>query len=119
MMLERTHIGSAVVGVQGRGQEEGAPQLHPPPALMLGGEEKSRIPRSNCWSEYSRRLRAPPGAARDHRARGVLSAGGVLSCRKSTQRTRRGLGTVTPILRMFDEAMAREFYLDFLGFQVD
>ena len=29
------------------------------------------------------------------------------------------LGTVTPILRIFDEAMAREFYVDFLGFQVD
>jgi uncharacterized glyoxalase superfamily protein PhnB len=26
---------------------------------------------------------------------------------------------VTPILRMFDEAKAREFYLDFLGFSVD
>ena len=29
------------------------------------------------------------------------------------------LGPVTPILRMFDEAKAREFYVDFLGFQVD
>ena len=28
------------------------------------------------------------------------------------------LGTVTPILRMFDIAKAREFYLDFLGFEV-
>lgn len=28
------------------------------------------------------------------------------------------LGTVTPILRMFDVAKAREFYLDFLGFEV-
>lgn len=28
------------------------------------------------------------------------------------------LGTVTPILRMFDIAKAREFYLDFLGFAV-
>ena len=27
------------------------------------------------------------------------------------------LGTVTPILRMFDIAKAREFYLDFLGFE--
>jgi uncharacterized glyoxalase superfamily protein PhnB len=26
---------------------------------------------------------------------------------------------VTPILRMFDERKAREFYVDFLGFQVD
>ena len=26
---------------------------------------------------------------------------------------------VTPILRIFDEAKAREFYVDFLGFQVD
>jgi uncharacterized glyoxalase superfamily protein PhnB len=26
---------------------------------------------------------------------------------------------MTPILRIFDEAKAREFYLDFLGFQVD
>ena len=25
----------------------------------------------------------------------------------------------TPILRMFDEAKAREFYVDFLGFEVD
>ncbi len=29
------------------------------------------------------------------------------------------LGTVTPILRFFDEAKTREFYLDFLGFNVD
>ncbi|RWD59527.1 MAG: VOC family protein [Mesorhizobium sp.] len=28
------------------------------------------------------------------------------------------LGTVTPILRVFDIAKAREFYLDFLGFAV-
>lgn len=28
-------------------------------------------------------------------------------------------GPVTPILRIFDEAKAREFYVDFLGFQVD
>ncbi len=28
-------------------------------------------------------------------------------------------GPATPILRMFDESKAREFYLDFLGFQVD
>lgn len=25
----------------------------------------------------------------------------------------------TPVLRIFDEAKAREFYVDFLGFQVD
>jgi hypothetical protein len=29
------------------------------------------------------------------------------------------LGKITPILRIFDEAMAREFYIDFLGFTVD
>lgn len=29
------------------------------------------------------------------------------------------LGVVTPILRIFDEAKAREFYVDFLGFTVD
>jgi uncharacterized glyoxalase superfamily protein PhnB len=29
------------------------------------------------------------------------------------------LGNVTPILRSFDEAKAREFYVDFLGFKVD
>lgn len=29
------------------------------------------------------------------------------------------LGTVTPILRIFDEAKTREFYLGFLGFMVD
>src|SRR5687767_2633574 len=29
------------------------------------------------------------------------------------------LGTPTPIFRIFDEAKAREFYLDFLGFHVD
>lgn len=29
------------------------------------------------------------------------------------------LGTVTPILRIFDEAKTREFYLGFLGFTVD
>ena len=30
-----------------------------------------------------------------------------------------GMGKVTPILRIFDEAKAREFYVDFLGFKVD
>lgn len=29
------------------------------------------------------------------------------------------LGTIIPILRVFDEAKAREFYVDFLGFVVD
>ena len=29
------------------------------------------------------------------------------------------LGSVTPILRIFDEAKAREFYVDYLGFTVD
>lgn len=29
------------------------------------------------------------------------------------------LGKPIPILRIFDEAKAREFYVDFLGFQVD
>ena len=29
------------------------------------------------------------------------------------------LGKVTPILRIFDEAKALEFYVDFLGFNVD
>ncbi len=29
------------------------------------------------------------------------------------------LGKVTPILRVFDEAKTREFYVDFLGFNVD
>jgi uncharacterized glyoxalase superfamily protein PhnB len=28
-------------------------------------------------------------------------------------------GKTTPILRIFDEAKAREFYLDFLGFKID
>jgi uncharacterized glyoxalase superfamily protein PhnB len=28
-------------------------------------------------------------------------------------------GKTTPILRIFDEARAREFYVDFLGFEVD
>jgi len=28
-------------------------------------------------------------------------------------------GSPVPILRIFDEAKAREFYIDFLGFQVD
>ncbi|WP_457279417.1 glyoxalase superfamily protein [Polaromonas sp. P5_D5] len=28
-------------------------------------------------------------------------------------------GKTTPILRIFDEAKAREFYIDFLGFKVD
>ncbi len=28
-------------------------------------------------------------------------------------------GKTTPIIRIFDEAKAREFYVDFLGFQVD
>ena len=29
------------------------------------------------------------------------------------------LGEITPIVRIFDEAKAREFYVDFLGFKVD
>jgi len=29
------------------------------------------------------------------------------------------LGRTTPILRIFDEAKAREFYVDFLGFTID
>jgi hypothetical protein len=29
------------------------------------------------------------------------------------------LGRTTPILRIFDEAKAKEFYVDFLGFKVD
>jgi hypothetical protein len=29
------------------------------------------------------------------------------------------LGRTTPILRIFDEAKAREFYVDFLGFDID
>ncbi len=29
------------------------------------------------------------------------------------------LQAATPILRIFDEAKAREFYLDFLGFRLD
>ena len=29
------------------------------------------------------------------------------------------LGTVIPVLRIFDEMQARAFYVDFLGFQVD
>ncbi|MEM6436951.1 MAG: glyoxalase superfamily protein, partial [Cyanobacteria bacterium P01_D01_bin.115] len=29
------------------------------------------------------------------------------------------LAKTTPILRIFDEAKAKEFYVDFLGFQVD
>ena len=28
-------------------------------------------------------------------------------------------GKITPVLRIFDEGMAREFYVDFLGFEVD
>lgn len=30
-----------------------------------------------------------------------------------------GFGKITPILRIFDEAKALEFYVDFLGFSVD
>lgn len=29
------------------------------------------------------------------------------------------LGSVTPILRSFDEAKARDFYVDFLGFEIE
>ena len=29
------------------------------------------------------------------------------------------LGNSTPILRIFDEARAREFYQDYLGFRID
>jgi catechol 2,3-dioxygenase-like lactoylglutathione lyase family enzyme len=30
-----------------------------------------------------------------------------------------GFGKTTPILRIFDEAKAKEFYVEFLGFRVD
>jgi catechol 2,3-dioxygenase-like lactoylglutathione lyase family enzyme len=30
-----------------------------------------------------------------------------------------GLGRTTPILRIFDEQKAKEFYVDFLGFKID
>ncbi|MDC4224515.1 MAG: glyoxalase superfamily protein [Candidatus Manganitrophus sp.] len=30
-----------------------------------------------------------------------------------------GFGKTTPILRIFDEVKAREFYIDFLGFKID
>ena len=30
-----------------------------------------------------------------------------------------GFGKTTPILRIFDEAKAKEFYIDFLGFRID
>lgn len=33
--------------------------------------------------------------------------------------TTTGLGAATPILRIFDEAKARAFYIDFLGFSVE
>ena len=29
------------------------------------------------------------------------------------------LGSVTPILRLFDEAITKQFYVDFLGFKID
>ena len=29
------------------------------------------------------------------------------------------MGPATPIFRMFEEARAREFYVDFLGFEVE
>ena len=29
------------------------------------------------------------------------------------------MGPITPVLRIFDEAKAREFYVDFIGFAVD
>jgi len=29
------------------------------------------------------------------------------------------IGSVTPILRIFDEAKAREFYVEYLGFKID
>jgi hypothetical protein len=29
------------------------------------------------------------------------------------------LGKITPILRIFDEAKAKGFYVDFLGFKID
>ncbi len=30
-----------------------------------------------------------------------------------------GFGKTTPILRIFDEGKAKEFYVEFLGFKVD
>jgi len=36
-----------------------------------------------------------------------------------TERASMTMGKTTPILRIFDEAKAREFYVDFLGFSVD
>jgi uncharacterized glyoxalase superfamily protein PhnB len=61
----------------------------------------------------------------------AISAGRNCSCfwrtssrPRSRTRVQEGVGRVrlgrtTPILRIFDEAKAREFYVDFLGFKVD
>jgi uncharacterized glyoxalase superfamily protein PhnB len=38
---------------------------------------------------------------------------------ETNQRAKRVVKRVVPILRIFDEAKAREFYLGFLGFEVD
>ena len=55
------------------------------------------------WNTLSARLRAPaPGTPASPTATGPV----------------RFVGTV-PVLRIFDEAKAREFYVDFLGFTVD
>jgi catechol 2,3-dioxygenase-like lactoylglutathione lyase family enzyme len=43
---------------------------------------------------------------------------GTIAARRE-QRGTMSIGKATPILRIFDEAKAREFYVDFLGFRVD
>nr|GEU28569.1 hypothetical protein [Tanacetum cinerariifolium] len=72
------HCRSAVVGGARRGQEKGAPQLHPPPAVanaVRGGAARGH---RAARARVPRRLRAPAGAAGNHRSgpalRGQLRA---------------------------------------------
>jgi uncharacterized glyoxalase superfamily protein PhnB len=47
----------------------------------------------------------------------TLAAGAQASAEQ--EESRMTFGRTTPILRIFDEAKAKEFYVDFLGFKVD
>jgi hypothetical protein len=64
----------------------------------------------------------PRSGVRFRRAGALQSASALNPIARNVMRTRgiiMDFGKTTPILRIFDEAKAREFYVDFLGFKID
>jgi catechol 2,3-dioxygenase-like lactoylglutathione lyase family enzyme len=68
------------------------------------------------WNTASARLSAgsPPG-----RSARLLGAGPTGFGRDAGHEVRRDFGRTVPVLRVQDEAPAREFYVDYLGFDVE